>query len=248
MKILVTVKTVPDPDLKIRVNGDGTGIEKDGIKYVVNPFDEIAVEEALRIKADKGGDVVVLGIGGSDVPTQIRQALAMGADSGIHVQTDEVLDSNLVARIIEAVYKKDSYDIIFMGKQATDDDANQAAQLAAEYLGIGQATFAAKVEMEDGAATVTREADGGMDVVKVKLPAVITADLRLNEPRYATLPGIMKAKRKPMENLSPADLGVAMERLVTIESLEAPPERAAGVIVKSVDELVEKLVNEAKII
>lgn len=247
MKILVTVKRVTDYEAKINIKPDGSGINTDGINMIVNPFDEIAVEEALRIKEQSKGEVVVLCIGPKDATQQIRSALAMGADRGILVEAGE-LDPDAVAHIVMKVIEKESPDVVMMGKQAIDDDSAQAGQLVSEYLGWGQACFASKVEVGDGKATIEREADGGIDVVEVDLPAVITADLRLNEPRYASLPGIMKAKKKPLEETTPEALGVEIAPKIVVKGLEAPPERAAGVRVPDVATLVAKLKDEAKVL
>ncbi len=247
MKILVTVKQVTDYEAKIKVNAEGTGIITDGIKMIPNPFDEIAAEEALRIKEKQGGEVVVLSIGPKTATQQIRSILAMGADRGILVEA-EGLDPEAVARIMIKVIENESPDMVLMGKQAIDDDSTQAGQLLAEYMGWGQACFASKVEVEDGKATVSRETDGGIDTVEVSLPAVLTADLRLNEPRYASLPGIMKAKKKPLEETTPDALGVDVSPRVVVTGFEAPPERAAGMIVPDVATLVAKLKDEAKVL
>ncbi len=249
MKVMVTVKRVPDPDLKIKVNKEGTGIVEDGLNFIVNQFDEIAVEESVRLKeAGVAEEVVAVTIGPDDSLTQLRTALAMGADRGIHVKTDAVLDSDTVARILAKVYEEEKPELVFMGKQATDDDANQAAQIMAELLSLPQAVFASEIKVEGGKAVVKREIDGGMDEIEVELPAVITADLRLNEPRYPSLPNIMKAKRKPVKTTTPDELGVAVEPKVKPVKFTEPPARQAGIKVPDVDTLVEKLVNEAKVI
>ena len=245
MKILVTVKRVTDYEAKIKIKPDGAGIITDGINMIVNPFDEIAVEEALKIKEKESGEVVIATIGPKDATQQIRAALAMGADRGILVEADE-LDPDAAAQVFIKLVEKESPDLVLMGKQAIDDDSSQVGQLAAEYLGWGQACFASKVEVADGKATVTREVDGGLDVLEVDLPAVITADLRLNEPRYASLPGIMKAKKKPLEETTPDALGVDVTPKVVVKGFEEPPQRAAGVQVPDVATLVEKLKDEAK--
>lgn len=247
MKILVTCKQVPDPDIKVKLNSEGTGINTDGMKFVVNPFDEIAMEEALRI----GGDVYVLGIGKKDIQTQIRSCVAMNAKAvqgAIHVVTEDYLDSDAVARIIAKVVEQESPDLILIGKQAVDDDAGQVAQILSALTGYPQACYAAKVEVADGKATVEREVDGGIETVEVNFPAIISADLRLNEPRYASLPNIMKAKKVKIAEMSFDDLGFTPDPKVTIVKLTAPEERKAGQIVESVDALVDKLVNEAKVI
>jgi len=245
VKILVTVKRVTDYEAKIKIKPDGSGIVTDGINMIVNPFDEIAVEEALRIKEKAGGEVVIVTIGPKDATQQVRAALAMGADRGILIEADD-LDPDAVAHVLMKVVENESPDLVLIGKQAIDDDSSQVGQLLAEYMGWGQACFASKVEMADGKATITREVDGGLDVVEVDLPAVITADLRLNEPRYASLPGIMKAKKKPLEETSPDALGVDVTAKVVVKGFEAPPERAAGMIVPDVATLVQKLKDEAK--
>ncbi len=251
MKILVTVKRVPDPDMKVRVNAEGTGIVEDNMKFVINPFDEIAVEEGLRIKEKKGeGEVVIVAIGPSVVQEQIRAALAMGADRGIHVDVDSYPDPLNTAKLLKAVAEKEAPNIVIMGKQAVDDDYGQAGQMLAAMLGWAQATFAYKVEIADdnSKATVTREVDGGLETIEIDLPAVVTADLRLNEPRYASLPGIMKAKTKPMDVFKPADLGVELSPVLELVRMEEPPPRKGGIIVETVDELLDKLRNEAKVI
>jgi len=250
VKILVTAKRVTDPDVKVRVKSDGSGIVTEGIDYKVNPFDEIAVEEALRIKEKLGGEVVVVSIGPKESTKEIRSGLAMGAERGIHVLTDDFLDSFGVASIIKKIVDEEQPDLILMGKQAVDGDNNQAGQILAELLGVGQACFASKVEIADDQkkATVAREVDGGFDHVEVDLPAVITADLRLNEPRYASLPGIMKAKKKPIKEMPLAELGVDTTLKVKWHGMSEPPERQAGIKVPDVPTLVEKLRDEAKVI
>lgn len=248
MKFLVTVKRVTDYEAKIRLKPDKSGIVTDGVNMIINPFDEIAVEEALRQKEKHGGEVVVVSIGTSDSVQQIRGALAMGADRGILVKHEGELDSFGVARILQKVVEKESPDVVIMGKQAIDDDSNQAAQLLAEYLGWGQGTFAYKVEIDGGKATVTREADGGLETVECDLPCIVTTDLRLNEPRYASLPGIMKAKKKPLEEIDASSLGIDLAPRVVLKALEEPPQKSAGQIVADVEALVEKLRSEAKVI
>jgi electron transfer flavoprotein beta subunit len=248
MKILVTCKQVPDPDVKVKLNDSGTGINTDGMKFVVNPFDEIANEEALRIIEKNGGEVVVLGIGKKDIQTQIRSCLAMGSNSGIHVATEDVLDSDAVAHIVAKVIEQETPDLVIIGKQAVDDDMGQVAQIVSTLTGMPQACYAAKVEIDGAAAVVEREVDGGIETVKVEFPAIITSDLRLNEPRYASLPNIMKAKRKPIKELTFDALGITPAPKVKLVKMTAPPERKAGVRVPDVDTLVEKLLNEAKVI
>ncbi len=249
MKILVAVKKVIDYEAKIKVKADGSGIETDGIKYIVNPFDEIAVEEAVRLKeAGKATEVVVAGIGTEDATTQLRYCMAMGADSGILVKYAGVVDSDLASRCLAEIYKRGNYDLVLMGKQAIDSDASQTPQLLAARLDLPHASFASKIEIADGKATVTREVDGGLETLRIPVPAVISTDLRLNEPRYAPLPGIMKAKKKPLDELTLESLGVADSVKVTIKSMSAPAKRQAGKKVDSVDQLVDLLKNEARVI
>ncbi|HEY5550753.1 MAG TPA: electron transfer flavoprotein subunit beta/FixA family protein [Opitutaceae bacterium] len=249
MKILVPIKRVPDADTRIRVRADGSGIDDDGIKFAVNPFDAIALEEAIRIREARGGEVVVATIGGRECAEQLRNGLAMGADRAVLVNTTDSLDSLAVARILAALWKREKPAFVLMGKQAIDDDSNQAGQMLAALLGVGQATFVSKLELTDdgSSALCSRETDAGIERVRVKLPAVITADLRLNEPRYVSLPGIMKAKKKPLEEIAPADLGVAASSRTHYLRYEAPPRRKAGIRVATVDELVDKL-REAKVL
>ena len=250
MKVLVAVKRVVDANVKVRVKSDGTGVETQNVKMSMNPFCEIAVEEAVRLKeAGKVTEIVAVSLGGAQCAETIRTALAMGADRGIHVQTDVELQPLAVAKLLKAVVEKEQPEICILGKQAIDDDANQTGQMLSALLGWSQACFASKLVLNgDGSANVTREVDGGLETITVKLPLVLTTDLRLNEPRYASLPNIMKAKKKPIEVLTPEQLGVdASPRLKTLKVAE-PPKRQAGVKVKSVAELVEKLRNEAKVI
>jgi len=252
VKILVTAKRVTDPDSKIALKRDLSGIDDDNVDYKMNPFCEIAVEEALQILDDHDGEVVVVAVGGEDATKEVRTALAMGADRGILVEADETqLDSDLVGRILLKIVQDESPDLVILGKQAIDGDSNQVAQILAEYLSWPQATFAYKVEVdEDGTgARVQREVDGGVETVSLSFPAVITTDLRLNEPRYASLPGIMKAKRKQLDFLDPEDdLDIAMEMKVETVGYTAPSQREAGVTVPDVDALIDKLANEAKVI
>ena len=250
MKILVPVKRVVDYNVKVRVKADGSGVETAGVKMSMNPFDEIGVEEAVRLKeAGKATEVIAISLGLPQVQETIRTALAMGADRGIHVQTDVELQPLAVAKLIKAVVDKEKPEICILGKQAIDDDANQTGQMVSALLGWSQGCFASKLVINgDGTANVTREVDGGLETVTLKLPLVLTTDLRLNEPRYASLPNIMKAKKKPIETLTPEQLGVdAAPRLKTLKVGE-PPKRKSGVKVKSVAELVDKLRNEAKVI
>lgn len=249
MKILATAKRVTDPDMKVKIRDDGSGIDLSSMSYKVNPFDEIAIEAALRIKEEKGGEVVIIGIGGDKAPTEIRYGLSMGGDRGIHVQVDGYLDSDIIARILKAVVERETPDLVLMGKQAVDDDNNQAAQLLAEYLGWGQACFASRVDfLSDSLVRVEREVDGGIEVVEMDLPGIISADLRLNEPRYPALPAIMKAKKKDMQVIDPAALGVDMTPKVIIKKMADPPKRQGGRMVADVAELVRALKEEAGLI
>lgn len=265
MKILVTVKRVPDPNAAIKVKPDGTGIVTDNLKYVVNPFDEIAIEEALRLK-DKGGgaEVILVSVGGKVSQEQLRTGLAMGADRAILVMAEQELDSLAVARIFQKLAQEEKADLVLMGKQAIDDDANQTGQMLAALLGWPQATFASKAEgldseaekngipgiaVSDGkSAKVMREVDGGLETLEVPLPAVITVDLRLNTPRYASLPGIMKARKKELKELAVDSLGIDVKPRLKVLKLDPPPKRQAGRKVGSVQELVQVLHNEAKVI
>jgi electron transfer flavoprotein beta subunit len=249
MKILVPVKRVIDFNVKVRVKADGSGVDLANVKMSMNPFDEISVEEAIRAKeAGKATEVIAVSIGPQQAQETIRTALAMGADRGILVQTDVELQPLAVAKLLKALVDKEQPQLVILGKQAIDDDANQTGQALAALLGWGQATFASKLVLEDGAALVTREVDGGLETIRVKLPAIITTDLRLNEPRYASLPNIMKAKKKQLDTVTPADLGVdPAPRLKTLKVVE-PPKRKGGVKVASVQELVAKLKTEARVI
>jgi electron transfer flavoprotein beta subunit len=249
MKILVPVKRVVDYNVKVRVRADGTGVETSGVKMSMNPFDEIAVEEAVRLK-EKGvaEEIVVISMGVAACAETLRTALAMGADRGILVETDVALQPLAVAKLLCAIAGRETPGLIVMGKQAIDDDMNATGQMTAALLGWPQGTFASKLAIEDGRATVTREVDGGLETVSLALPAVITTDLRLNEPRYASLPNIMKARKKPIETVSPADLGVDPTPRLTVITVSEPPKRVAGVKVGSVAELVQKLKTEAKVI
>lgn len=251
MKILVPVKRVVDYNVKIRVKPDGSGVELANVKMSMNPFDEIAVEEALRLKeAGKAGEIVVVSIGPEKSQETIRNGLAMGADRGILVKTEEsaALEPLTVAKILKGVISEEQPGLVIMGKQAIDDDCNQTGQMLAALLDWPQATFASKVELGDGTAAVTREVDGGLQTVSVKLPAIVTTDLRLNEPRYTSLPNIMKAKKKPLEIKTPGDFGVEVAPRLKVLTTVDPPKREAGVMVKSVSELVEKLRNEAGVL
>jgi electron transfer flavoprotein beta subunit len=249
MKILVPVKRVVDYNVKVRVKSDHTGIELAGVKMAMNPFDEIAVEEAVRLK-EKGiaTEIVAVSVGIPACQETIRTALAMGADRGILVETDVATEPLAVAKILKALADKEQPGLFILGKQAIDDDMNATGQMLAALLGWPQGTFASKVEIADGTATVTREIDGGLETIAIAMPAVITSDLRLNEPRYASLPNIMKARKKPIDVVKPADLGVDVTPRLTIIKVVEPPKRQAGKKVASVAELVDKLRNEAKVI
>src|SRR5437868_6465763 len=249
MKVLVSVKRVVDYNVKVRVKSDGTGVETANVKMSMNPFDEIAVEEAVRLKeAGVATEIIAVSCGPLACQETLRTALAIGADRAILVETDIELQPLAVAKLLKAVALKESVGLAILGKQAIDDDANQTGQMLAALLDWPQATFASKVELGEGTAKVMREIDGGLETVEVKLPAVITTDLRLNTPRYATLPNIMKAKKKPLEVMKPDALGVDVTpRLKTVKVSE-PGKRKAGVMVKDVSELVEKLKNEAKVL
>ncbi len=249
MKILVPVKRVPDPDVKIKLKKDGSGIDTEGLKFVINPFDEIAVEEAIRIKERLGDvEIVVVSIGGEEATEQLRTAMAMGADRAILVVHPDYIDPVNVAAILAKVVEKEQPDLIIAGKQAVDDDLGQSMQMLAELLGYPQATFASKVDIDGTKVTVVREVDGGLATVEFDMPGIITAELRLNEPRYASLPGIMKAKRKPLDKMTPADLGVEVTPALVVKGMSEPPQRQAGKIVEDVDELVRLLHEEAKVI
>jgi len=252
MKFLVTCKRVTDPEMKIKVNEGGDGIILDDATYAINPFDEIAIEEAIQKKEAMGeGEVVLVTIGGEESIPQIRQGLAMGADRAVLVKTDnaENLDSDAIAHILAAVYEEEEPDVFLTGKQSIDGDSSQVPGLIAEYLELPQAFFASEITYEDDEATIIREVDGGLETLKLELPAIISVDLRLNEPRYPSLPNIMKAKRKEIKEMSIEDLDVELEeQKVVFKRLLAPPTRKAGIIVKSVEELFDKLKNEAKVL
>jgi electron transfer flavoprotein beta subunit len=249
MKVLVAVKRVVDYNVKIRVKADKSGVETANVKMSMNPFDEIGVEEAVRLKeAGTATEVVAVSIGPQQCQETIRTALAMGADRGILVKTDDEVQPLGVAKIFKALVEKEAPDLVLMGKQAIDDDSNQTGQMLAGLLGWPQATFLSKVDLGDGSATMTREIDGGLETITVKMPCVGTVDLRLNTPRYASLPNIMKAKKKPIETIEMADLGVDTAPRLTTVSVEDPPARQAGVMVPDVAALVDKLRNEAKVI
>ncbi len=249
MKILVSVKRVVDYNVKVRVKADQTGVELANVKMSMNPFDEIAIEEAVRLKeAGKATEIIAVSMGVSQCQETIRTALAVGADRGILVESSDDLQPLAVAKLLKALVERDKPDLVILGKQAIDDDANQTGQMLSALLGWSQGTFASKLVLDGGEALVTREVDGGLETIALTLPAVVTVDLRLNTPRYASLPNIMKAKKKPIETITPAALGVdTAPRLRTLK-VEEPPKRQAGIMVKSVAELVAKLRDEAKVI
>jgi electron transfer flavoprotein beta subunit len=249
MKVLVPVKRVIDANVKPRVKADGSGVELANVKMAMNPFCEIAVEEAIRLKeAGKVEEIIAVSIGPQQAAETIRTALAMGADRGILVKTDEMVEPLTVAKILKGIVEQEKPGLVILGKQAIDDDANQTGQMLAALLGWPQGTFASKLEISDGRIRVTREVDGGLQVLDLKLPAIITTDLRLNQPRYASLPNIMKAKKKPLDEKSPADYGVEVKARLKVLRTEEPPARKAGVKVKDVAELVDRLKNEAGVL
>jgi electron transfer flavoprotein beta subunit len=251
MKILVPVKRAIDYNVKVRVKPDHSGVDLNNVKMAINPFCEIAVEEAIRLK-EKGDatEVIVVSIGDKACQEQIRTGLALGADRGIHIQTDAgvTLESLQIAKLLQKVVEAESPDLVILGKQSIDSDNNQTGQMLAALTGMPQGTFASEVKVADGKVIVTREVDGGLQTIELTLPAVVTTDLRLNEPRYASLPNIMKAKRKPIDVQSAADLGVDLSSNVKVIKVMPPPQRKGGIKVASVEELVEKLKNEAKVI
>lgn len=249
MKALVAVKRVVDYNVKVRVKADQTGVELANVKMSINPFDEIAVEEAVRLQeAGVVSEIVVVSIGPKEAQEQIRGAMALGADRGILVETNDTVRPLQVAKILKGIAEAEQAQLIILGKQAIDDDNNQTGQMLAALMGVGQGTFASKVVVEGGEVKVTREIDGGLQTVALPLPAVVTTDLRLNEPRYAKLPNIMKAKKKPLDEKKPEDYGVSTASNIQVVKVIPPAERKAGVKVKSVDELIDKLRNEAKVI
>ena len=249
MKVLVAVKRVVDYNVKVRAKADGSDVELNNVKMAINPFCEIAVEEAVRLKeAGTASEVVVASIVYKSCQEQIRTALALGADRGIHIEADGRPEPLEVAKLLKGVVASESPDLVILGKQSIDGDNNQTGQMLAALAGMGQGTFASEVNIGEGTVQVTREVDGGLQTVELKLPAVVTTDLRLNEPRYASLPNIMKAKKKPLETLSPADLGVDIQSHVALVGVKPPAERSAGIKVESVEQLVDKLKNEAKVI
>ncbi|MEO1703164.1 MAG: electron transfer flavoprotein subunit beta/FixA family protein [Pseudomonadota bacterium] len=249
MKVLVPVKRVVDYNVKIRVKPDGSGVELANVKMSMNPFDEIAVEEAIRLKeAGKVSEIVVVSIGSAQAQETIRTGLAMGADRGILVKHDDLIEPLAVAKILKGVVEAEEPGLVILGKQAIDDDANQTGQMLSALLGWSQGTFASNVEIDGDTARVTREIDGGLQTIEIKMPAIVTTDLRLNEPRYASLPNIMKAKKKPIDEKAPADFGVDAAPRLEVLKTEEPEGRKAGVKVGSVEELVSKLRDEAGVI
>ena len=249
MKVLVCVKRVVDFNVKIRVKADGSGVDLANVKMSMNPFDEIAVEEAIRLReAGTASEVIAVSIGPQQSQETIRTALAMGADRGILVKHDGVIEPLAVAKILKAVVEQEKPELVILGKQAIDDDCNQTGQMLAALLGWSQGTFASKIKIDGSEAHVTREIDGGLQTIKIKMPMIVTADLRLNQPRYASLPNIMKAKKKPLEEKTPEDLGVDVTPRLKVVSISEPPKRQAGQKVSSISELVDKLKNEAGVI
>ena len=249
MKAIVAVKRVVDYNVKVRPKSDGSAVELTNVKMSINPFCEIAVEEAVRLK-EKGvvNEIVAVSVGSTQSQEQIRTALALGADRGILVQTEDELEPLAVAKCLEKICNKEEPDLVLLGKQAIDGDNNQTGQMLAALMEVGQATFASEITFTDDAVTVTREVDGGLQTIKLKMPAVITSDLRLNEPRYASLPNIMKAKKKPIDVIDVNEIGVNVDKRVHTIEVQLPPEREAGIKVENVSELVDKLRNEAKVI
>ena len=249
MKILVAVKRVIDYNVQVRVKDDGTGVVTDNVKMSTNPPDDNAIEEAVKIKeSGKAKEVVAITIGDDKAQETVRIALAVGADRGIHVKVDGIVEPLAVSKILKKIVEKENPDLVFMGKQAIDDDCNQTGQMLAAILNWPQATFASKIEVKEKSLEVTREIDEGLETIEVNIPAIVTCDLRLNEPRYASLPNIMKAKKKPLEQLNASDLGVDTKARIEQIKVEEPPKRKAGIKVASVSELVQKLKNEAKVI
>ena len=249
MKILVAVKRVIDYNVQIRVKEDGTGVVTDNVKMSTNPPDDNAIEEAVKIKeAGKATEVVAVTVGEEKAQETVRKALAVGADRGIHVKVDGTIEPLAVSKLLQKVVEKENPDLVFMGKQAIDDDCNQTGQMLSALLKWPQATFASKIDVKDGKLEVVREIDEGLETIEINVPAIVTCDLRLNEPRYASLPNIMKAKKKPIEQFNAADLGVDTAPRVEVLKVEEPPKRKAGIKVANVAELVQKLKNEAKVI
>ena len=249
MKILVAVKRVIDYNVQIRVKEDGSGVVTDNVKMSTNPPDDNAIEEAVKIKeAGKATEIVAITVGGEKSQETVRKALAVGADKGIHVKTEGVLEPLAVSKIIQKIVEKEKPDLVFTGKQAIDDDCNQTGQMLSALLNWPQATFASNIEVKDNTLEVTREIDEGLETIEINIPAIVTCDLRLNEPRYASLPNIMKAKKKPIEEINVSDLGIDTTPRVEQIKVEEPPKRKAGIKVANVAELVQKLKNEAKVI
>ena len=249
MKVLVAVKRVIDYNVQIRVKEDGTGVQTDNVKMSTNPPDDNAIEEAVKLKeSGKVKEVIAITIGEEKAQETVRKALAVGADRGIHIKTEGHIEPLGVAKILKKIVEKENPDLVFMGKQAIDDDCNQTGQMLAAHLNWPQATFASKIEVNDKSLQVTREVDEGLETIEVNTPAIVTCDLRLNEPRYASLPNIMKAKKKPIEQINASDLGVDTNPRIEHIKIEEPPKRKAGIKVASVEELVQKLKNEAKVI
>ena len=249
MKILVAVKRVIDYNVQIRVKEDGSGVVTDNVKMSTNPPDDNAVEEAVKIKeSGKAKEIVAITIGEEKAQETVRKALAVGADKGIHVKTEGVLEPLAVSKIIQKIVEKEKPDLVFMGKQAIDDDCNQTGQMLSALLNWPQATFASNIEIKDNSLEVTREIDEGLETIQINIPAIVTCDLRLNEPRYASLPNIMKAKKKPIEEINVSDLGIDIKPRIEQLKVEEPPKRKAGIKVANVAELVQKLKNEAKVI
>ncbi|MDC3166679.1 electron transfer flavoprotein subunit beta/FixA family protein [Candidatus Pelagibacter sp.] len=249
MKILVAVKRVIDYNVQIRVKEDGSGVVTDNVKMSTNPPDDNAIEEAVKIKeAGKATEIVAITVGEEKAQETVRKALAVGADKGIHVKTEGVLEPLAVSKIIQKIVEKEKPDLVFMGKQAIDDDCNQTGQMLSALLNWPQATFASNIEVKDNTLEVTREIDEGLETVEINIPAIVTCDLRLNEPRYASLPNIMKAKKKPIEEINVSDLGIDITPRIQQLKVEEPPKRKAGIKVANVAELVQKLKNEAKVI
>ena len=249
MKILVAVKRVIDYNVQVRVKDDGTGVVTDNVKMSTNPPDDNAIEEAVKIKeSGKAKEVIAITIGDDKAQETVRKALAVGADKGIHVKADGILEPLAVSKILKKIVEKENPDLVFMGKQAIDDDCNQTGQMLAAILNWPQATFASKINVKEKSLEVTREIDEGLETIEVNIPAIVTCDLRLNEPRYASLPNIMKAKKKPLEQINASDLGVDTKARIEQIKVEEPPKRKAGIKVANVSELVQKLKNEAKVI
>ena len=249
MKILVAVKRVIDYNVQVRVKDDGTGVVTENVKMSTNPPDDNAIEEAVKIKeAGKATEVIAITVGEEKSQETVRKALAVGADRGIHVKAEGIIEPLAVSKILQKIVEKEKPDLVFMGKQAIDDDCNQTGQMLSALLDWPQATFASKIDVKDGKLEVTREIDEGLETIEVNTPAIVTCDLRLNEPRYASLPNIMKAKKKPIEQINASDLGVDISSKIQQIKVEEPPKRQAGIKVSSVAELVQKLKNEAKVI